>query len=556
MGSLPLRPGSSDSILLGLDGRPSSSNQDGIVNGRLSGQTNYEEGKRKIEVAYDDSKGRTREFIMHGIDVASEALDDTAEEGSVPEPRPRRSSLRRESWSYKSRYNVKLGRHEAYYQSNEKQEVEWKTKHGRRDSVEISKGELVNIEWSLKYSMSEMLDLFNKAGLVPVRSWKDPKSDYRLTLLRKPPYFFPLDVLQPRGDPQALEAQRFSSFPSRDEWKSLWKLWDAITLGMIPDEMLHEKPIDLRHKCLFYVGHIPTFLDIHLTRITNGKHTEPEKYKDIFERGIDPHVDDPNECHSHSIVPEKDEDWPTLAEILAFRDRVRQRVFGIIDDIDSGKMERSRRVDRVLWMTYEHEAFHAETLLYMLIQSPKTLPPPGFARPVWEELADEWDKTHDKNVVLELEGGQVTLGHNDREAQDRVAGNDASQWQGHEFGWDNENPKSVVQVEAFRVDSLPITNGEYWNYMQQQNVTEAPKSWVMEAGGIPKVKTLYGPVSLKVAQHWPLMASEEEVSAFAAWKGGRLPTEAELRYLWSSEVGPRPAGLAANVGAKRWHPVP
>ena len=41
----------------------------------------------------------------------------------------------------------------------------------------------------------------------------------------------------------------------------------------------------------------PTFLDIHLTRLTNGKHSEPEHFKDIFERGIDPHVDDPNQCH-------------------------------------------------------------------------------------------------------------------------------------------------------------------------------------------------------------------------------------------------------------------
>jgi len=29
---------------------------------------------------------------------------------------------------------------------------------------------------------------------------------------------------------------------------------------MIPHEMLHQKPIDLRHKCLFYIGHIPTYV--------------------------------------------------------------------------------------------------------------------------------------------------------------------------------------------------------------------------------------------------------------------------------------------------------
>lgn len=46
--------------------------------------------------------------------------------------------------------------------------------------------------------------------------------------------------------------------PSLEEYKALWKVWDEITLGMIPKEMLFVKPIDLRHICLFYLGHIPT----------------------------------------------------------------------------------------------------------------------------------------------------------------------------------------------------------------------------------------------------------------------------------------------------------
>lgn len=37
------------------------------------------------------------------------------------------------------------------------------------------------------------------------------------------------------------------------------------TLDMIPRDLLHSKPIDLRHICLFYLGHIPGFLDIHMS---------------------------------------------------------------------------------------------------------------------------------------------------------------------------------------------------------------------------------------------------------------------------------------------------
>ena len=37
--------------------------------------------------------------------------------------------------------------------------------------------------------------------------------------------------------------------------------------------------------------------------------------------------------------------------------------------------EISRNVGRALWLGFEHEAMHLETLLYMLLQTDKTLPP-------------------------------------------------------------------------------------------------------------------------------------------------------------------------------------
>ena len=118
------------------------------------------------------------------------------------------------------------------------------------------------------------------------------------------------------------------NIPTPEEWQTLWASWDLITLQMIPQEMLHQKPIDLRHKCLFYIGHIPTyvclgcynlnviellfplrFLDMLLSKSIGGGPTEPKYFWNIFERGIDPHVDDPDHCHVwntisfNSIIP-------------------------------------------------------------------------------------------------------------------------------------------------------------------------------------------------------------------------------------------------------------
>jgi hypothetical protein len=63
---------------------------------------------------------------------------------------------------------------------------------------------------------------------------------------------------------------------------------------------------------------------------------------------------------NHSDVPEKDEDWPSLTSILAFRGRVRQRLSDLYADIESGNRTLTRNLARTLVMTLEHEGFHIE----------------------------------------------------------------------------------------------------------------------------------------------------------------------------------------------------
>lgn len=52
-----------------------------------------------------------------------------------------------------------------------------------------------------------------------------------------------------------------------------------------------------------------------------------------------------------------------LGSIMAFQARVRERVLLLYEDIISGKVPLTRKVARVLFMTLEHEAFHAEVCL-------------------------------------------------------------------------------------------------------------------------------------------------------------------------------------------------
>ena len=95
--------------------------------------------------------------------------------------------------------------------------------------------------------------------------------------------------------------------PSLRDWEGVWAAWDAVTRQMLPREGLLDKPINLRNACIFYLGHIPAFLDIQLCKVLPGPAavpTEPASYHAIFERGIDPDVDNPERCHQHSEIPD------------------------------------------------------------------------------------------------------------------------------------------------------------------------------------------------------------------------------------------------------------
>jgi L-histidine Nalpha-methyltransferase / hercynylcysteine S-oxide synthase len=166
----------------------------------------------------------------------------------------------------------------------------------------------------LQYTEEAAYRLFTEANLRPLNRWTDADSNYSLWLLERPSFNF-----RPLRSPASALSNTPFGVPTLEEFQEMRAAWDFITTKMIPDSMMFESPIDLRHICLFYTGHIPTFLDIHLSRLLGEPNTEPEHFKVrqapifslvtclrilqyIFERGIDPNVDDPTECHVGCLV--------------------------------------------------------------------------------------------------------------------------------------------------------------------------------------------------------------------------------------------------------------
>ncbi|KAG0240697.1 hypothetical protein BGW41_006694 [Actinomortierella wolfii] len=504
---------------------------------------------KEITIAYNDPKGVTREFIMNGLDHINVILGQ--------------SFIDRSKFEYFARYNDVDGRHEAYYRVKQAHQLTYNCpKSGETKIIDLTEGELINVEYSYKWSLEESTQLFDKSRFTRIGQYTSDSQRYDLHMLRKDGFYFPVTLPD-------------SPLPSAEEWNQLWKAWDTVTIDMIQHpKMLLEKPIDLRHPFIFYLGHIPVFMDLQLSRALGEAPLEPSYFGTIFERGIDPDVDDPTKCHSHSEVPDT---WPDIKDILDFRDRARQRMLSVIDD--RSKYPLTRRLARVMFMAFEHEAMHLETLLYMLVQSPNTMPPPSIHAP-WMSESDS-KKSIDSVQGLapatwidimpsELDSEMLTLGHDDDEDRDLSSSKDDLT---SPLGWDNENPRIQLAgpslPKPYRIQSRQVTNGEYLQYARAVGIlkdkSKVPASWILRSPDEIFVRSVYGPVPMHAAYNWPVSCSQVEAKNYIEWlqttrtgssnavgKLG-LPTERELSIVFKLKQAKD--GLRNDTfGFRQWYP--
>jgi len=279
----------------------------------------------------------------------------------------------------------------------------------------------------------------------------------------------------------------------------------------------HAQPISLRHPIVFYEGHLPAFSFNTLVKQALGRPSIDPSLEILFARGIDPH-----ESAAGGTTLERS--WPdraTVQQFAAEADRQVLEALGASDIEQPGHplLDRAEAVFAIL----EHEEMHDETLLYMWHRLPfrdKRTPPAYAPITGGDQPRSEW---------VDVDPGWVTLG------VDRAS---------VPFAWDNECPSYRVPVGAFAIERYEVTNLRYlefveaggyederwwqsvaWQWLRSEGVRH-PLFWERHDGGW-FWRGMFDLIRLPLA--WPVYVSQAEASAYARWRGLRLPTEAEFQ---------------------------
>jgi iron(II)-dependent oxidoreductase len=278
--------------------------------------------------------------------------------------------------------------------------------------------------------------------------------------------------------------------------------------GLIGPETLYARPIAERHRLIFYLGHFEAFDWNLLARRGLSAPSFNAEFDSLFERGIDP---------PPGAAPlDSPRDWPAEAEVAEYKKLTRSWLDAHLEDLDPW----------VLQMAIEHRHMHAETFAYLLHGLPC-----GEKKQADGAAAGQIvQRAVLSNPMVEIESGAVTLGKST-----------------DSFGWDNEHLAHEVFVPAFRISKFKISNGEYLKFVQEGG--PVPHFWVSENNAW-FYRGMFSQIPLPL--DWPVWITWEQASAYAAWRGLMLPTEAQFQR---AALLRSPDSTRDNFGYHRWDPV-
>lgn len=268
----------------------------------------------------------------------------------------------------------------------------------------------------------------------------------------------------------------------------------------------------------WHLGHVSWLFEV-LLKQTDGKY---EYYSEEFLRYLNSYYNrfgEQLDKASRGAVSR-----PTVKQILEYYDLITKRV---TDSIQKNSLSEEGRKRFELGINHEYQ--HQELLVYDLQHiladqyKPKTknIPP---------------KKTQIKQKQIRIDGGLYDLGYG-----------------GKNFCYDVELPEHKVYLNDFKIDSHPVTAGQYLEFVESEGYSEY-KYWLSDGWKTVKLNNWKAPMYWqKIDDVWHVSdfigmrkinpnepvcnVSFYESDAYCKWAGKRLPTEAEWEKAacWNEE---------------------
>jgi gamma-glutamyl hercynylcysteine S-oxide synthase len=271
---------------------------------------------------------------------------------------------------------------------------------------------------------------------------------------------------------------------------------------------------------LWDIGHIGNFEDLWGVRTFAGSEADVEGLDPMYDPMINPRA-------VRDRLP-----LPALDEMRGYLDSVRSRLLERLSSADLDDGPALLRDGYLYQMLLQHEYQHDETILATLQL----------------KLGEPYHPTRrralpagDPSVggMVTVPAGPFLMGTDDRAA-----------------AYDNERPRHVVEIPAFRIGVAPVSNGEFmefvdaggyrmrelwsdegWSFIIEQEIT-APKHWERDDEGrwMTRAMDVIEPVNPRrpvVHVCW------HEAEAYCRWADVRLPSEAEWEKAasWDPSTG-------------------
>ncbi len=309
------------------------------------------------------------------------------------------------------------------------------------------------------------------------------------------------------------------------------------------DDAYYKNPIPLRHPLIFYLGHTSTFFTNKLLLAGLLKERINPRMESMFAVGVDEMSwDDLNTTHY---------DWPSIEEVRAYRNSVRNAVDQLIGEIPLTLPIGWNSPWWTILMGIEHELIHLETSSVLIRQHALEYIKPHSD---WEPCRKSGSAP--QNQFVTVPAGTVHLG---KSKTDPI------------YGWDNEYGRHIVEVPIFQASRYLVSNQEFLAFVQANGYAmedyweeegrawqnhihaEHPTFWVKQGS---KWQLRLMTEEVPMPWDWPVEVNYHEAKAFCNWKAAasgqlvRLPTEDEWYRLYDvaglSEV-PRTTAAAGNI---------